>query len=65
MGLYWYAKANQMSEHNFTDDVAITVAISKKRAFAKISKLYGTATIGDISKVPLHKLKDVVILTDY
>lgn len=40
MGLYYFARANQMEGHKFTDDVAIVWAMSKKSAIRKFSVLY-------------------------
>ena len=38
--IYCYAKANQMKKHNFTDDVAVVKAMSKRSALKKFSYLY-------------------------
>lgn len=63
MGLYGYAKPDQMDEHRFTDDAAVVWAISKKSAFKKFSKYYGNAKMKDIFKIPFDG--GVHILTDY
>lgn len=65
MAIYCYTKADQMTGHTFTDDVAITRAISKRRALAKFRKYYGDATIHDVRKIKVGGLRGVVILTDY
>ena len=62
--IYCYAKANQMKDHEFTDDVAIVKAINKKAAINKFKKLYNNITPDDITKIKVgYKL--VTILTDY
>lgn len=40
MFLWCYSKANQMQNHEFTDDVAITFALTKNVAIKKFKKLY-------------------------
>lgn len=63
--LYCYAKANQMVDHDFTDDVAICWAENKQEAYNKFKLSYGNATLNDIFE-PRYSLRDkVAILTDY
>ena len=65
--IYCFAKANQMVGHRFTDDVAICIAISKKKAIEKFGKPYANVREKDVFKVSLIKLikGSVEILTDY
>ena len=62
--LFVYAKANQMEEHKFTDDVALCYADSKGQALEIFLRLYGNATINDI-KEPYFNDHGIAILTDY
>ena len=64
---YVYAKANQMKDHKFNDDVALVKAASASEAYRKFSKLYGNCTPDDIYKLnPQAGWGDgVLILTDY
>lgn len=62
--LYVYAKPDQMEEHRFSDDVAITYADSKEDAFNKFRRLYQNVAINDIKEVEFN-LFGVAILTDY
>ena len=62
--IYVYAKANQMIEHDFTDDVAIVKAKSKRKAMKYFSKYYDDVKESHVSKIEL-KNKHVKILTDY
>ena len=63
MSIYCYAKANQMVEHRFTDDVALCRAVTKKRAIKKFKEYYTVVNKQDVFKVRLDKR--VHILTDY
>lgn len=63
MSLYFYSKANQMVEHEFTDDVAIVRAFSLKSAYAKFKRYYADIQLSDIKKIPFDR--KVHILTDY
>ena len=63
--LYCYAKANQMVDHKFVDDVAICWAKNKHEAFDKFSSLYGWATLDDIFEPKYIVNSGVAILTDY
>ena len=65
---YVYAKANQMVDHRFTDDVAICKAISKSQAIKKFSKYYADVKFDEVQKLidKVHNIDtDVLILTDY
>ena len=63
---YVYAKADQMKEHKFNDDVALCQASSPSEALKKFSNLYGNCTPKDIWKLdPNAGYKGVIILTDY
>ena len=61
--IYIYAKADQMVNHRFTDDVAICFACSKRQALKKFKRLYGEAELTDISR-GIH-YRGISILTDY
>ena len=63
MGLYYFARADQMEGHKFTDDVAIVWAMSKKSAIRKISRLYVNVQEYEVRKVKFGTR--VRILTDY
>ena len=62
--LYEYAFPNAMTGHDYTDDVAICWAKSKKDAVRKFQKLYGLADETNVSKVSWTDC-GVAILTDY
>lgn len=64
MKLYCYAKADVMGGHDFTDDVAIVRAKTKKKAVKKLLKMYDKSFLkGNVHKV--HFVNDVFIATDY
>ena len=63
MGLYYFARANQMEGHKFTDDVAIVWAMSKKYAIRKFSVLYANVQENEVNKI--GSWTSVRILTDY
>ena len=63
MSIYCYAKADQMVEHRFTDDVALVRAFTKRQAIEKFRGYYTSASKDDVFKVKLRK--KVYILTDY
>ena len=50
--------------HAFSDDVALTYAKSRKKAYRRFSKLYTMATMDDIFEVRFNA-DGVAILTDY
>ena len=62
--IYCYAKANQMNKHNFSDDVAVVKAISKRSAQKKFSYLYDNVKTSEIKRIKIN-YKQVTILTDY
>lgn len=62
--LYYFARANQMEGHSFTDDVAICKAFSKKMAIKKFSELYGNVLETEVHRVLFNK-KFPTVLTDY
>lgn len=62
--LYYFARANQMEKHKFTDDVAICVAVSKKNAIKKFNKLYENVLESEVFRVSFSR-KYPTILTDY
>lgn len=63
--LYCYAKANQMVDHRFTDDVAICWAHNKMEAWHKMYQLYGNCYPKDVFEVHYTAGNGVAILTDY
>ena len=66
MKLYIYAAAGRMTDHKFSDDVAITFARNKKEAEKLFSGLYRGCVAGDVvGYSKRHLKKNVVIVTDY
>lgn len=64
--LYYYAKANQMVDHRFNDDVAICWAKTSKQAWTKFRYLYKNCMPEDILEVKNYIPGiGVAILTDY
>jgi hypothetical protein len=64
--IWAFARADQMKEHRFTDDVAIALAFSKQRAIKKFSRYYMDVQPGEVTNVTIRLLKRFpVILTDY
>lgn len=62
--LYCFALADQMKEHNFTDDVAICWAMSKAEAIERFQTLYTLADESNVFEV-WYNVRKVAILTDY
>ena len=62
--LWAFAKPDQMVDHKFTDDVAITYAADKGEAMKKFSRLYSNIEDKDVWEVKFRAY-DVAILTDY
>lgn len=62
--IFYYARANQMVGHDFTDDVAICKASSKSEALCILKRLYGWADEDTVHEVKWGDDK-VCILTDY
>ena len=62
--LYYFARADAMIDHTFTDDVAITYAQDKAEAIKKFSKLYANVTADEVDPVMFNS-EDIAILTDY
>lgn len=65
MFVYYFARANTMVGHNFTDDVAICKAWSKKSAIKKFSEAYADVKRNEVKRVKWLKKPKVKILTDY
>lgn len=65
MFTYYFARADQMKGHNFTDDVAICKAWSKKSAIKKFSKLYADVKNKEVKRINWFEKPRVKILTDY
>ena len=61
--LWVYSKPNQMINHEYTDDVAITWAANKEEALTKFKQYY-LCNIEDIEEV-VFNAHGVSILTDY
>lgn len=64
MGVYVFALANQMQNHQFCNDVAITRTISKKQAIKRFKELYAVASEENVVKIG-NLTNRVIILTDY
>ena len=64
MRLYVYAKADQMVDHRFTDDVALTYAVSRKWAVRHFRQLYAVVDKEDVHEVRFNA-DGVAILTAY
>lgn len=65
--IYCFARADQMVGHKFADDVAICIAVSKKKAIEKFNKPYANVLEKEVFRISLIKLIKgrVEILTDY
>lgn len=62
-----FARADQMKGHRFTDDVAITLALTKKQAIKKFLRLYANVKPEEVTcEIKwLLRFNRVAILTDY
>lgn len=66
MFLWYFAKAGQMVDYRFTDDVAIVFAVKKDGAIRKFQSLYLRVEEKEVQPISLKKiLKRPEILTDY
>lgn len=66
MFLWYFAKAGQMVDHRFTNDVAIVFAATKDGAIRKFQSLYLRVEEKEVQPISLKKiLKRPEILTDY
>ena len=64
--LWAYSKPNQMEDHEYTDDVAITYAKNFNEARNKFLKLYCGVFAEDIKEINFDEYEyGVAILTDY
>ena len=63
MGIYYFARPNQMVGHKFTDDVAVVYAMSKKSAIKKFSVLYKDVQENEVKKIGFWDR--AIVLTDY
>ena len=61
--MFAFARANQMVEHKFTDDVALTRAWTRKGAIKKFNRYYSDVQKGEVEIVRV--INGVKILTDY
>ena len=63
---YCFARANAMTEHKFTDDVALCKAISKQQAIKIFSRLYSDIKDNEVFIVKNEfNVYGIAILTDY
>lgn len=62
--IYCYAKAKQMSDHEFTDGVAVVKAMNKRSAMKKFRYLYEDVDSKDVKRIKING-KKVTVLTDY
>jgi hypothetical protein len=63
MGIYYFARPNQMVGHKFTDDVAVVYAMSKGSAIKKFSVLYKDIQENEVKKISFWNR--AIVLTDY
>lgn len=63
MRMFAFTRANQMLEHKFTDDVALTRAWTRKGAIEKFNRYYDNVQKDEVKVVRL--ISGVEILTDY
>jgi hypothetical protein len=63
MGIYYFARPNQMIGHKFTDDVAVAYAMSKGSAIKKFSVLYKNVKGNEVKKISFWNR--AIVLTDY
>jgi len=64
---YVFRRANAISDHNFTDDVALVKAISKSQAIRKFGQYYADVQDSEVFKLigSSTNTGGVMILTDY
>lgn len=62
--LFFYRKANAMVGHEYTDDVALTYALTQEEAFNKFKRFYTLVTIDEVEEVRFN-YGGIAILTDY
>lgn len=64
--MYYFARADQMEEHKYTDDVAVTRALTKRMAIKKFGILYEDVKPHEVGRVkPSRYHAGVQVLTDY
>lgn len=63
MRMFAFTRANQMLEHKFTDDVALTRAWTRKGAIKKFNRYYDNVQKDEVKVVRV--VNGVEILTDY
>lgn len=63
MRVFAFTRANQMLEHKFTDDVALTRAWTRKGAIKKFNRYYSDVQRDEVETVRV--ISGVKILTDY
>lgn len=64
MRLYVHRRPNAMEGHEYTDDVAITYATSKKAAIKQFKVAYGLASEDNVFEIMFNG-DGIAILTDY
>lgn len=63
---YCFARPNAMTDHKFTDDVAVCKAVSKRQAIKIFSRLYSEIKEDEVFKITGNfNDYDIMILTDY
>lgn len=63
MILYYFARPDQMVDHEFKDDVALCRAWTHKQAIKKFSKYYGNIRPHEVHRIGY--MQRVVVLTSY
>lgn len=64
--IYYFARPNQMVGHNFTDDVAVCFALTKKKAIEKFGLYYANVKYSEVKLLHLFSsCPRICILTDY
>lgn len=66
MRLWYFARPNQMVDHKFVDDVAVTKAWTKQGAIKKFGLFYTEVKPCEVVRIKPRKYSEKVqILTDY
>lgn len=68
--VYAYAKSGSMIGHKYTDDAAVTFALTRRKAVKKFKRYYAEVNDGDVVNITPGLLqclvsRRIVILTDY
>ena len=67
---YAYSKSGSMIGHKYTDDAAVTFALTRRKAVKKFKRYYTEVNDGDVVNITPGLLqcllsRRIVILTDY